>query len=329
MMPARGTGDPIEELRSRAASIEPLEADDGKSGARLERIVSGGRRYIAKHTSPRDDWLMRLSRDTALRPLVLWRSGLLHRLPEELAHAVVDVVDRDDGMVILMHDVGPWLVPEGDEPIPVRQHRGFLEHMAVLHEAFWGSAPVPGLLDLEGRYLVLSPARIVEELHRPEPIDIVRLIDEGWRLLPARAPDLWRVLQPLLEDPRPLVDTLRRTPQTLLHGDWKLGNLGTRPDGRTILLDWAIPGWGPACTDLAHYLALNAARLPTTQEATIDAYRDALERRGIATAGWWEQQLPLCLLGHLLLFAWEKALGDEDELAWWAERAAAAAQLLP
>jgi hypothetical protein len=28
-------------------------------------------------------------------------------------------------------------------------------------------------------------------------------------------------------------------------------------------------------------------------------------------------------------FGWEKALGDADELAWWADRAAAATRLLP
>jgi hypothetical protein len=47
--------------------------------------------------------------------------------------------------------------------------------------------------------------------------------------------------------------------------DWKMGNLGTHPDGRTILLDWAFPGAGPARWDLCRYLALNRARLPRTE----------------------------------------------------------------
>ena len=54
----------------------------------------------------------------------------------------------------------------------------------------------------------------------------------------------------------------RRTPRTFLHGDWKLGNLGSRPDGRTVLVDWSLPGSGPPAAELAHYLALNVARFP-------------------------------------------------------------------
>ena len=34
------------------------------------------------------------------------------------------------------------------------------------------------------------------------------------------------------------------------------------------------------------------------------------------------RQLALCLLGAVLQMGWEKALGDDDELAWWDERAA-------
>ena len=97
-------------------------------------------------------------------------------------------------------------------------------------------------------------------------------------------------------------------------GDWKFGNLGRRPDGRTILLDWAYPGEAAPCWDLTWYLALNRARLPETKEATIDRYRDRLEPHGVATADWWERQLGLSLLGMAAAFAWEKAVGDEAEL---------------
>jgi aminoglycoside phosphotransferase (APT) family kinase protein len=123
---------------------------------------------------------------------------------------------------------------------------------------------------------------------------------------------------------------VRTTPQTFLHGDWKLGNLGTAPDGRTILLDWAYPGEGPVCHELAWYLALNRARLPVgeTKESTIERFRAALGRHGVETAGWWERQVGLCLLGALLQFGWEKALGDDDELGWWCDRAREGARFL-
>jgi hypothetical protein len=65
------------------------------------------------------------------------------------------------------------------------------------------------------------------------------------------------------------------------------------------------------------YLALNRSRLPITKEATIAEFRAALERHGVDTTSWWERQLGLCTVGMMATMAWEKAVGDADELAWW------------
>jgi thiamine kinase-like enzyme len=124
------------------------------------------------------------------------------------------------------------------------------------------------------------------------------------------------------EEPTILTGPMALTPVTFLHGDWKMGNLGSHPDGRTILLDWAYPGAGPACWDLCWYLALNRARLPESKEATIAGFRAALARHGVDTSGWFDIQLDLCVVGIMVTFGWEKALGDDTELRWW-ERAVA------
>ena len=113
---------------------------------------------------------------------------------------------------------------------------------------------------------------------------------------------------------------------TFVAGDWKLGNLGRRPDGRTVLLDWAYPGEAPLCWELAWYLALNAARIPESKEAAIAAYRASLEVRGVDTAGWFDRQLGQCLLGMSAVIGWEKAVGGDAELSWWAEAAEAGAR---
>ncbi len=60
----------------------------------------------------------------------------------------------------------------------------------------------------------------------------------------------------------------------------------------------------------------------------IEAYRVALERHGVATDPWWDRQLALCLLGMMVMLGWEKAYGDDDELAWWEARALEGAALL-
>jgi hypothetical protein len=65
-----------------------------------------------------------------------------------------------------------------------------------------------------------------------------------------------------------------------------------------------------------------------SKEATAAAFRDALERHGIDTAPWWDLQLDLCLLGAVVQFGWEKALGDDAEFAWWCDAARAGARRL-
>ena len=104
-----------------------------------------------------------------------------------------------------------------------------------------------------------------------------------------------------------------------MHGDWKFGNLGSHPDGRTVLLDWAWPGRSGACTDLAWYLAVNCDRLPETKEDAIAAYRASLERRGVDTGAWWAQQLELALVGAFVQLGWSKT-GNPAELDWWTAR---------
>ena len=115
-------------------------------------------------------------------------------------------------------------------------------------------------------------------------------------------------------EPWLLADALAGTPSTFLHGDWKMGNLGSHPTAARSCSTAPTRARGPACADLGWYLALNRARLPESKEAAIDRFRAALERHGVATAGWWDRQLDLCLLGTLVQFGWEKALGDDAEL---------------
>jgi hypothetical protein len=175
------------------------------------------------------------------------------------------------------------------------------------------------------RLRFFAPATIAAELTAADVPAPVAAAAAGWPALAERSKLLAGITSLLHEHPGVLTERLGRTPCTFLHGDWKMGNLGTHPDGRTILLDWAYPGSGPACWDLCWYLALNRARLPESKEAAIARFRAALERRGVATGGWWDDQLDLCLIGIMATFGWEKALGDAAELAWWESTVAAAA----
>lgn len=322
----------VDELLAGATDRQPFASADGKSAAVMERVMIDGRPHIVKRLHHGDDWIMRATGDLVCRPVLAWRSGLLDRLPESIDSTIVGAAweRRPDGSVggaILMRDVGRHLVPEGDDPLPSDQHRRFLDHMAEMHAAFWGWVDDVGLTPLGTRIVWFSPllTEVELELGGDNPVP-TRHVRNGWSRLRARGGPVTEAVLALHADPGPLHAALSELPSTFVHGDWKAGNLGSHPDGRTILIDWAYGGQAPPGIDLAHYLSLNRARLPEANEAAIDHYRDRLEAHGVETEPWWDRHLALSLLTMHCNFGWEKALGDTDEdaeeLAWWEDRAA-------
>jgi hypothetical protein len=300
-----------------------MTSTDSKSGARFERITIGGERFVLKHVDRRHDWIMRQTGDTGCRPVRLWESGVLALVPPCIDHTIVGAARHRDGGAVLMRDVGAFLVPSGTSRLPLDQHLRFLAHLAAFHAATWGWHDDVGLLPFSHRYLFFLPVALEREEHLGFPSEVPRVATEGWRRLAAIAPSTHAALAPLLDAPWPLVEAIDDTPHAFLHGDWKLGNLGSAPDGRTVLVDWSMPGSGPPLAELAHYLALNTARLPDghSKDDAIDAYRTALEAEGVVTDPWWERQLSLALLGVMLLLGWEKAYDETgSELAWWSAR---------
>jgi hypothetical protein len=338
-MPERGDGPgrpDLAELLAAATWREPVADSPGKSGAVLERLEIDGQPYVLKHLDLANDWTMRASGSLRGAPLELWERGILDRLPQCLNQPIVaaaregrEAYGPAGGCAVLMHDVGRWLVPVTDEPIPLDQHQRFLAHMAALHAAFWGCGPEVDVVPTMHRYLELSPWMAEAEVSVGSDHLVPQLVGKGWPLLAEAAPAAAAVAGPLARDPSPLVEALATTPQTFVHSNWKLDNLGTDDAGRTVLLDWEQPGRGPAVSDLAWYLAINCRRLPQSKEDSIAAYRTALDACGIDTEPWWERQLALSLLGALVQFGWEKALGGYDEeLAWWETQAIRAVPLL-
>jgi hypothetical protein len=312
----------VDELLAGATDRRPMVAADSKSGATFERVVLDGKPFVVKHVSIDDDWIARALGDVGRWPLLLWQSGLLRRVPPTIDHAYAGAALDGRRAAILMRDVGPWLVPEGDAPVAAADHVDFIETIAALHAAFWGWEDDIGLAPLANRFFMFSPWMVECEEARGFPEPVPPLSRDGWLRLAEVAPAMSAVLEPLRADPTPLAAALEATPLTFCHGDVKMGNLGRGPDGRTIMIDWSVPGRSAGCLEVAHYLALNRARIPAAfaPEDTIAVYRAALERHGIETALWWERQLALALLGIMVLLGWEKALGPSADLPWWEER---------
>jgi hypothetical protein len=317
-------------LISGATSRTPLTSADGKSGAVLESVVIDGDRYVLKTFDLTRDWLLRASGDAGCRAVALWEHGLYDAVPDRVDHTVVGAA-RDPAAgpyvaALLMRDVSPWLVPE-DAPITLADHRAYLDAMAAVHARFWGWRDTYGFTPMSTRYVLLAPLMAETEAVRGGTDEVPLLVGPGWAALAAAAPDLAAVVAPLLADPAPLCEALARTPETFLPGDWKLGNMGRHPDGRTILLDWDRPGAGPATYDLTWYVAVNCDRMPESKEAALDTYRAALEAYGVDTAPWWDTQVTLALLGAFLQLGWSKA-DQPAELDWWRGPVLRAATLL-
>jgi hypothetical protein len=306
---------------------------DSKSGSPFERVIIDGESFILKHVHIDDDWTMRFNGDVGCKPAQVWQSGLMDVLPERIDHAVVGVaagLGRNGwGAALLMHDRSEAMVPPGDTMLSMEQHLSLLDDLAALSACMWGWRDDALLTPLENRWTWFGHASLEVEAVRGWPDPVPKIAADGWEKFATRVPTaILEVVDALRRDPGALVAAVRTTPLTFVHGDWKLGNLGTAADGRTVLIDWTYPGESPCCYELTWYLAVNRARMPQSKEDAIAFFRSALERHGIATDVWFDAQLGLSLLAGLVVFGWEKALGDDAELAWWCDRASEGAALL-
>jgi hypothetical protein len=317
----------VSDFLARATARQAVQPPDGKSRSTFEQVVVDGQRYFVKRVTPSADWFMRVTGDQVHRSYVVWRAGIMDEATDVVDHAVVAMERSDDGreLTIVMRDVGTHLVPEGDDVVPLPQHARFVEDLAALSVRFWTWSDDGGqLTTMTQRLRFFDDVNVTREMAVADPPGPIAAAAAGWPLLAERTPWLADVAAAVQADPAVLTEPMAATPSTFLHGDWKMGNLGSRPDGRTILLDWACPGAGPACWDLCWYLALNRARLPEPKEATVQRFAAALADRGVDPTGWFERQLDLCTVGMMATFGWEKALGDDAELHWWERRVAQA-----
>jgi len=308
----------LDELLAGATDRTPLRPADGLSMAPMERLVIDGQRCVLKLVSPELDWVMRLSNDTVCRPALAWQLGLLDRVAGHVDALVLGVGRHPDGWGVLMRDATEEFLEEGAAPIAVERQAGFLRDMAGMHAATWGFEHVEGLAVPSDYYGLFSPDVLAKEAERGPLTGVPSFVAAGRTALAAAVPALAADVDVVTRDLGRLTRALAETPKALVHHDWKGGNLGTRADGRTVLVDWAFPGSSAPLADVAWYLACNCDRLLTSKEQVIADYRRELETAGIVTRGWFERQLDLALLGAFVIIGWSK--GDPVELGWWVDR---------
>ena len=304
----------------------------GKSGALLERVVIGGQPYVLKHLdlAPTGRCGPRGACGPASRAVGAWHLGAAARLhqPADRCCARKSAAARLGCCTLVMRDVGPGWSPPPTGRSPPGQHPGFLPHMAALHAAFWDCGADCEVVPAMHRYLELSPwmARL-RRLRRTAAGAAAR--GQGLAAVAEVAPEGSRRGNPAGLRPGPLVAALSSTPHTFVHGNWKLDNLGTDDAGRTVVLDWEQPGLGAPLPIWPGTSRSTPAACHSRRRNRSPPIATPWRQLGIDTEPWWDRQLALSLLGALVQFGWEKALGGYDEeLAWWEAKALAAAALL-
>ena len=238
------TAETLEELVAGATDRVEVRTADARSGARFERWVIDGEKHFLKSLSAADDWIMRVTGNTSNWEFKVWKAGIYAQTPPVIDHTVRGMALEGDRLSILMTDCGDDLVPpettrSRGSTTPTSStpwRRCTRTSWAGTTSSVCRTCPVAGSSSRQ----TIAPE--LEGADVPGPIAVAH---QGWGLLPERAPRLHELVRDVHRDPEPLSDALRATPLTFVAGDWKFGNVGHRPDGRTIQLDWAYPGEAP------------------------------------------------------------------------------------
>lgn len=306
----------------RAVTRQPFDVDHRSANQLYEIRVEtdmGPLRLILKEFQPQRDWVMRLTHDTLTREAMLFVHGIYARMPDQIIVPMIAVARHGETWATLLHDVSPELLPT-DQVLPMAEARLLLEHLSALHAHFADDRtlenPALGLSSLEDFLMILSPARVKQEIAAGRTHRVLEMAARGWERFERDAPkDVARVVRGWQENPASLLQELERLPQTLLHADFKLGNLGIAGGDTTVALDWQDATRGAGVLDLGYFVTLDARRLPFEKQTALDIYRDALARQGYEVS---RRELELGLIaGGALRLLWLVTLTSENELIWW------------
>ena len=324
--------EPLDDLLARfripPASEEPFP-NDGWSGATLTRLRDdAGRAYVLKRDSLERDWIARATHDDFLRESWFAVDGPALPWPARNPALGAGSTDTEGEVAILMPDLSDVLF-DWNTPLTSGQLEAVLTALASLHGAGTPADCSQWTGWADRVTLICRPS-----LERPGPArDAVadRLLP-GWdawdRLATGEAR---RVVAALADNAEPLLDAMAMARSSLIHGDLKLANAGIAADGAVEMVDWQMVTVAPAGLELGWFLVANVNALPLPPDEVLRRYWAA---RGTEP----RNQNDIAMLVGLLLRGWRKGLDAEagitlasgvsavDDLAWWCDRAVAAAE---
>ena len=190
---------------------------------------------------------------------------------------------RTRSYVLLIEDVAPGRVGDQIKGCTTDEARQILRDIAKVHAQYWDSAELAESYWL--RRQVLNPRTMHSVFLKNLPTFRERFRES--------APASFEPSIRWLEDASRSVGMMRAfgasAPETLLHGDMRLDNLGfpqedaTRP-GSIVFFDWQLTGRGPSTYDVAYFLS-GALTPEVPQESVLELvvdYHDALVSNGIS-----------------------------------------------
>lgn len=319
--------------------------NDGWSGSELTLLRRGDARFVLKRTSWARDWIVRHTADSALREAVLAASDV--EPPEPIALPYLGAAAEGDAAAMVMPDLSreliPWERPTDDPGVGADTLERVLRAAAVLHAESWRGLPAAAAdppwpwCPVRERLTLLTRPTAAGYVDQGLPVGERFLA--GWDAFDRQAPSSARELVgTLAADPAPLLAALDRLPAATLHGDLKLANVALLDDDRVALIDWQMMAHAPVAIELAWLLVSNVALLPDPPDRVLGRYRTLAEDiDATPRLGDWPAQVDLVWIVGLLLRGWRKGLDAEagerfpwggdgpSDLAWWCERAVAAA----
>ena len=297
----------------------PFAGEGGRTDATFERaVLSDGRSVVIKHVTASSlvaqftgEW------DRAWR---LWRNGVFARVPDVLDHTIITVEPDGTDWIIVMRDIGDDDLGDHRRLSRAESAR-ILSAVNQMHREF-DSERFDGGASLDDHYAFLSRERISSSGWSLAPVLL-----RGWDLFftGVGPRDVADVYERLMTAPSLLVGELEKRPQTFIHGDVRLHNIGLSSD-RVVLYDWELAGTGPGAVDVAWYLIISASRVDTTREQIIEDYKRIAGDRFDPVA--WD----LACIGTFGRLGWNKAIDIVDnpdesvrareraDLDWWIGR---------
>ena len=307
-----GLGSPVVE---RGPLLHP-----GQTGGWLDRVVlADGRRLVVKRAGR--DWLSAVTRDPG-REVLLWTSGALARLPDEIDPAIV-AAGLDDGLsVLVMCDVSDLMLGAFGRRLSREESRRLLGAAGTIHRTFAGER-LDFLCSLSDFLRVCGPGALADTFETDMYIPKVMAV--GWEVFAETADaDVVDAIAAVHADPAPLACALGECGTTLVHGDLRGANLGVASD-RIVVLDWQLATAAPGAVDLGWYLYVNGWRIDATREQLIDDFRaaggDLFDERALELALVGALAWHGGLLSHELIESSdEKRAQAREELDWWVKR---------